>query len=133
MVSKKVTSLICVIAILAMVGAVNTSAYTFDDVIVEYWAGSGINEAIVVIDFGIDSYAFGYRWDSVTNYGKDMMDAVDAAGALDYTETEGFLNTISYDIYSNVGENGWPMDWWWYRCIPRTGLTTPPISCKTPG
>jgi len=81
---------------------------------VEYWAGTGSNEAIVVIDFGVDSYGFGYKWDTGTRYGKDLMDAVDAAGSLDYTETGGFLNTISYDSYSNVGQNGWPTDWWAY-------------------
>ena len=81
---------------------------------VEYWAGTGSNGAIVVIDFGVDSYAFGYRWDNGTKYGKDLMDAVDATGSLDYTETGSFLNTISYDSYYNAGQNGWPTDWWAY-------------------
>jgi hypothetical protein len=78
---------------------------------VEYWSGSGSNEAIVVVDFGVDSYAFGYRWESGTKYGKDLMDAVANADLLDYTETGGFLTTISYGSYSNVGQGGWPVDW----------------------
>jgi len=83
---------------------------------VEYWGGSGSNEAIIVIDFGVDSYAFGYKWDTGPNpkYGKDMMDAAVAAGSMSYTQSGGFLNTISYDGYSNIGENGWPTDWWAY-------------------
>jgi hypothetical protein len=81
---------------------------------VDYWTGAGSNEAIVVIDFGVDSYAFGYRWESGTKYGKDLMDAVANAGLLDYTETGGFLNTISYSSYSNIGQDGWPDDWWSY-------------------
>jgi len=29
---------------------------------IEYWGGSGSNEAVCVVDFGDDSHAFGYRW-----------------------------------------------------------------------
>jgi len=94
--------------------AASASAYKFNDVVVEYWAGSGGNEAVVVIDFGAESFAFGYRWDGGIKYGIDLMDAVAASGALDYTESGGFLNTISYGGYSNVGQDGWPMDWWSY-------------------
>ncbi len=92
---------------------INAGAYTIDDIEVEYWAGSGINEAIVVIDFGIDSYAFGYTWQEGIKTGKDMMDAVKAAGSLDYTETGGFLESISYGSYYNVGNN-YPDSWWAY-------------------
>ena len=106
---RRLVSLVLVFAIAASAGG-----YTFNDVAVEYWAGSGSNEAVVVIDFGEGSYAFGYRWDGGPKYGKNLMDAVAAAGSLDYNEAGGFLNTISYDGYSNIGENGWPTDWWSY-------------------
>ncbi|MHC4061363.1 MAG: PEP-CTERM sorting domain-containing protein [Planctomycetota bacterium] len=109
MASRRLMILVFVFAV-----ATDAGAYTFENVLVEYWAGSDGNEAVVVIDFGVDSYAFGYRWDSGTKYGKDLMDAVNAAGSLDYTDSSGFLNTISYDAYSNVGEDGWPGDWWAY-------------------
>jgi hypothetical protein len=82
--------------------------------VVEYWAGSGSNEAILVVDFGADSYAFGYRWEGGPKYGKDLLDAVDAAGALEHTEAGGFLTTLSYGAYVNTGQNGWPNDWWSY-------------------
>jgi len=101
-------------SVLVFVIAAGASAYTFDDVMIEYWAGSGINEAVVVIDFGVDSYAFGYRWNNGPKYGKDLMDAVVAAGSLDYTQTGVFLNTVSYATYSNIGQDGWPTDWWSY-------------------
>lgn len=109
MVWKRMLTLVLVCVIAASAGA-----YTFEDVVVEYWAGSGSNEAVVVIDFGVESFAFGYRWDGGTKHGKDLMDAVAAAGALNYTETSGFLSTISYCGYLNIGQGGWPADWWSY-------------------
>lgn len=109
MASRRLMSLVFVFAMAGEGGA-----YTFDEVEIEYWAGSGSSTAIVVVDFGIDSYAFGYRWGDGTQYGKDLMDAVAGGGGLDYTESGGFLNTISYGSYLNVGENGWPTDWWSY-------------------
>ncbi len=50
----------------------------FDDVIVEYWAGQGDNEALIVLDFDEDlSFAFGYKWDGQkTSY--DALLALDA-------------------------------------------------------
>ncbi|MCX5634463.1 MAG: hypothetical protein NTW55_01280 [Planctomycetota bacterium] len=109
MASKSVISLV-----LVFLTAANVCAYTLDDCLIEYWAGSGSNRAVVVIDFGPASYAFGYRWDGGTKYGKDLMAAVDLAGAMNYNQSYGFLNTISYDGYLNAGQNGWPGDWWVY-------------------
>jgi hypothetical protein len=108
MASKELMSLILVFAI-----AVSAYAYNFNDILVEYWAGNGSNESVVVIDFGIESFTFGYRWDG-TKYGKDLMDTIAAAGPLDYNDSAGFLNTISYGSYSNIGQVGWPADWWSY-------------------
>jgi hypothetical protein len=109
MVFRKLRSLVLVLAVAGSAGA-----YTLNDIVVEYWAGSGSNEAVVVIDFGQDSYAFGYRWDIGPKYGKDLMDAVAAAGVLNYTETWSFVNTISYRGYPNIGQGGYPTDWWSY-------------------
>ena len=109
MASRGAVSLFLVCVITAVAGA-----YTFDDIPIEYWAGSGSNEAVVVVDFGPASYAFGYRWEDGTKYRKDLMDAVDMAGALNYNQSGGFLNTISYGSYQNVGQNSWPTDWWAY-------------------
>ena len=91
MVTKIFASLVFVLS-----AAVAAGGHTFDDVVVEYWVGSGENEAVVVIDFGAESFSFGYRWQTGPKYGKDLMDAVAAAGGLDYNDDGGFLNTISY-------------------------------------
>ncbi len=109
MASRRVASVVVV-----FVFAANACGYTFNDIMIDYWTGSGSNEAVAVIDFGADSYAFGYRWDSGTKSGKDLMDAVDLGGTLNYTQSYGFLNTISYGSYQNIGQNGWPSDWWGY-------------------
>lgn len=53
-----VTVLCCALA--AQAGPYDFHGQTVD---VEYFAGSGSNEALMVVDFGADSYAFGYRWD----------------------------------------------------------------------
>jgi hypothetical protein len=91
-----------------------SDGFASHDAVIEYWAGSGRNEAVVVIDFGTDSYAFGYRWDEGTKSGKDLLDAVAAAGSLDYTEAGGFLATLSYGTHLEQGQGGWPDDWWSY-------------------
>ncbi|MBP7933639.1 MAG: PEP-CTERM sorting domain-containing protein [Phycisphaerae bacterium] len=52
----------------------------------EYWAGAGLNEAVLVVDFkatGGRAYTFGYRWDGPAT-GYDMITAVAAAGDLDF-------------------------------------------------
>jgi len=123
MASRRVVSVIVVFVI-----AANACGYTFDDCLVEYWAGSGSNEAVVVVDFGPASYAFGYRWEAGTKYGKDLMDAVDLTGTMNYTQSYGFLNTISYGDYQNVGQNGWPTDWWGYfTSTDGAGWTDAPV------
>jgi len=88
-----------------LVAATTGHGYTIDDVIIEYWAGSGDDEAVLVVDFGSSAnYAFGYRWNgSAVSW--DMLDAIDAAGSLEKTATNygtvtapGWLvDTISYD------------------------------------
>lgn len=91
---------------------------------VEYWAGLGQNSSIMVVDFGSQSYAFGYRWDDVAApsaalgsapNGFQMLTSVADAGGLDmtYTYFAGFGNsvsTISYDGHT-MGAVGWPTDW----------------------
>jgi hypothetical protein len=51
--------------------------YNGQDVDVEFWAGSGGSETLLIVDFSDaptpgDSYAFGYRWDG-TVYGWQML------------------------------------------------------------
>jgi hypothetical protein len=42
----------------------------------EYWIGSGANKAVAIVDFGDDSFAFGYRWDGSSTV-SDMLVAFD--------------------------------------------------------
>ena len=45
-----------------------------------YWVGNGSNQAILVVDFGSNAYAWGYRFDaSDESTALDMVMAVDAA------------------------------------------------------
>lgn len=56
---------------------------------VEYWTGSGSNEALLVIDWNnggawtSPSHAFGYRWDGADVNQQVLLNAVAANGALD--------------------------------------------------
>ncbi|MBL7223904.1 MAG: PEP-CTERM sorting domain-containing protein [Candidatus Brocadiae bacterium] len=67
------------------VGAVPYTALNGETYELDYWAGSGANEAVIVVDFNqgpSDVYAFGYRWDGVADGGKALT-AIVAEGALD--------------------------------------------------
>ncbi len=97
--------------------------YSFDDVLVESWTGEGNNEAICVVDFGANSYAFGYRWNgSATS--EQMLKALDTdgdGGGLDVQYHEdpdwGFaMDGFSYAGASIVGDPGWDprfLGFWW--------------------
>ncbi len=111
MVLKRALSLIFVFAIAASAGAVTYHGSA------EYTAGSGSNEATIVIDFDLDSYIlFTYKWDGSAS-GWDALDALDA-GALDVDATwyelyqSHFINdfdypgTVEYD-YGPDAVTGW--------------------------
>jgi hypothetical protein len=108
--------------------AVNTLAkgYTMQgrNITVDYWAGSGSNEAIVVIDwngingpYASESHAWGFKWEG-TAYVSDALAAIDTAGALDITTLYGggFVGDAYYnnplldgDNHTSAGFSGW---WW---------------------
>ena len=102
-------NLICLIVVLAITSSLAIATpvnFGGTWVEVEYWGGSGSNEAIVVVDFhatGGDSYAFGFKWDgSATGY--DALVAIDVAGALDFEATyySGSGYFIDNFYYNNV-------------------------------
>ena len=121
---KKV--LILVGLILMIGSAAQASLYSIQGgtVEVDYWAGSGSNESIIVIDwnqtngpYNTESHAWGYRWDG-TAYVSDALDAIDAAGALDmdFGYGGGFVNDAYYneasqgigtDNHTSAGYTGW--------------------------
>ncbi len=108
-----------VITILVMLAVSSAAfAYIFDgkDVKIEYWTGSGENEAICVIDFGPAYFAFGYRWDGAST-GFDMIQAIANNGDVELDlQNFGFgvfVNGITYNGYSKIGYGGGE-DWWHY-------------------
>lgn len=97
----------CMAGVLAFAVASAHAGYTVDDVEIEYWAGSGPAKSYLVVDFaatGDGSYAFGYEWDGTgTISAYDMIEAIDAAGALDVTATNwGDETTPNYFL-----DNAW--------------------------
>jgi hypothetical protein len=86
---------------------------------VDYWAGSGGNDTVVVIDWNntngpyvTENHAFGYSWDGTATV-QDALDAIDAAGALEVTGS-GFINYLDYNdgvdnhsMQSPTNYNGW--------------------------
>jgi len=76
MVSERVISLVFT---LGLVTSAAGATYTGD---VEYAAGSGSNQATIVVDFDLDNhFLFSYYWDGEAT-GWDALSAVDLAGAL---------------------------------------------------
>ena len=97
--------------IVLLVTLTSFAGYGFDDVIIEYWAGTGTNEAIIVVDFDNNANcAFGYRWDVLeTKTSYDALLAIDAAGA--------FTMTSHWDD----GEQGYFVDDLDYLAIQKRG------------
>lgn len=117
--------LLAFVGILAMTSAVNAAPYNLNGtwVEVDYWAGSGPNETILVIDWNqtngpylTECHAWGYRWEG-TRYLSDAIADVCAAGALDVTTSGGaFIDDAFYyapliddDYHTSAGYSGW---WW---------------------
>jgi len=111
------------------------------DLNIEYWAGTGSNEAVMIVDFlatGGQSYAFGYRWDGQAT-GYDMVQAVAAAGALDYLATDYGSMGVFIDNFFYDTEAGNP-DYYWSYWVgtaddgtvqwvsPSVGMSSRPLS-----
>jgi len=108
-------------ALLVSLMASGAQAYIFQggDVVVDYWAGSGANETLVVIDWNntngpyvSESHAFGYNWDGTATV-QDALDAIDSTGALEVIGS-GFINYLNYNdgtdnhsMQSPTDYNGW--------------------------
>jgi hypothetical protein len=85
---------------------------------IEYWAGTGAQRAVLVVDFGPGvSYAFGYRFDG-TKTGLDMLQAVSEAGGLSYTHNTEygapFVDSIRYMGRTMGAYRGYPDNWLCY-------------------
>lgn len=136
MASRRLMSLVIV---LAAAGIANGVIYDFNGVFVEieYWSGTGTNEALMVVDWKKDiSLAFGYKWNDSAMVG-DMFDAVDAASAKFYKEwvsgegdsaifgigydmdDDGFSKNDAGDYY----EEGWFENGFWAEYLSGDGQT----------
>lgn len=77
----------------------SASPYTdFDLSNIQYWVGSGSNEAALVVDFqmpsGTESYAWGYRWNG-TATGEDMFRAIAGTTVLRQRDGGAFEGTFT--------------------------------------
>ncbi len=104
-------------------------ALTFDQVLVENWVGLGNSTAMLVVDFGPKSFAFGYRFD-IDNQptGWDMLSAVADATDLDITVDMSwgspFITGISYQGYSGYYDSqNWQTSSWWEYWTSTDGET----------
>ncbi|MGD1042090.1 MAG: hypothetical protein ABR913_03375 [Sedimentisphaerales bacterium] len=121
---------------IVLVVSTRAMGYTMQglDIVVDYWAGAGSNETVVVIDWNqtngpyeTSSHAWGFRWDG-TAYLSDALAAIDAAGALNITTLYGgdfvgdafYCNpSIDSDNHTSVGYSGW----WWVGDTINGGVT----------
>lgn len=66
----------------------------FDGLAIEYWTGSGENEAVLGVDWNLGdspTLLFGYRWSTAeTRTGGDMLSAIDAASGRFYLDLQHF-------------------------------------------
>jgi hypothetical protein len=101
------------IFVLAAAGVSNGMICDFNGVSVEveYWTGTGINEAMMVVDWQEDtSLAFGYRWDNSATAG-DVLDAVDAASDKFYKEwVAGYGDAAAFGIGYDMDNDGFGKD-----------------------
>ena len=92
---------------------------TFDQVDVEYWTGTGSNSAMLVVDYGQDSFLFGYSWDGEAT-GWDMISQIADGGPLDITSGSwGGAYTIegisySYNDVLYEAKPDWDNYYWGY-------------------
>jgi len=135
-VDRRVASILAALS-LVIVAAGTVQAHSFEDVDVEFWAGSGTNEALLVLDWkGVGAYlAFGYRWSGAAT-GLSMLQAVrSASGGRLYVEwvpgypqqavfglgwdadDDGFSKTDPDDYY----QEGWLETSYWSYWLSTNG------------
>ena len=138
MVSRNVVIMVLVLAIVA-----SASVLTYDAP-VEYTAGAGENTMTFVVDYGLESFAFEYKWDTPAGpnevvTGWNALSAIDFAGAVDVNATDYgpgwgyFVNEIEYPTAENYdyGE-GVVAGWTYYGSVDGSSwVLNPGISSRT--
>ncbi len=112
--------MIAILAPVMMFAGAAANAYNFSDVKIEQWVGGGSKSAVVVVDFGTKSYAFGYKWEG-TKSGADMMVDINSANigmVLSYSIDPAFGIFVSDIAYNNQAKRAttgmWP-GWNYYN------------------
>ena len=103
---------------------------------IDYWAGSGANESVIVIDWNqtngpykTEFHCFGFRWDAPQTTVKDALTALEATGPLSviYAYGGGFIGDMIYDQTSVDGDYHTAgtdfFGWWWTGHTDDGGLT----------
>jgi len=115
-------------AVLMLAGGTRAAPYDFGVngwVEVDYWAGSGSLETIVVIDWNVTNgpyvspaHAWGYRWTG-TAYVSDALAAIETVGVLDLTYGYGggfllhaFYSDLDGDLHNTQSPTNYA-GWWW--------------------
>jgi len=108
--------LIAPLAIVATLLAAEAGAYTFNDAKIDQWVGTGAKSAVIVVDFGTASYAFGLNWNDVMN-SRLALETIAANTTLqvEIGPKWGMVNGIGYAghyLYSDTDEYD-PTAWGW--------------------
>ena len=125
---------ICLMIVMTFSAAADGYMMQGVDIVVDYWAGAGSNETIVVIDWNLtngpyetESHTWGFRWDG-TAYVSEALAAIDAAGALEVTTS--YAGQFVYDaFYQDLlidGDNHTSTNfsgWWWLGDTMNGGAT----------
>lgn len=115
--SSRSMILIMLLSLVLTALALPLSALTFDRVLVENWIGSGSNEAMLVVDFGEKSFAFGYRFDGQPtgwNLISDVASATELDITVDMSWGSPFITGISYKgYYGYYDPANWQTSNWW--------------------
>jgi len=108
---------------------------------IQFWVGTGSNEAGLIIDFNdgqtTESFVWGYRWDGVAS-GADMLIAVAAADSSLSISHGGngasgfFLSTASYLTHSETSDFAVDFESWGYYLAGGTAGDDTPGAGGTP-
>ena len=114
--------------IIAVLCVPNAGAYLIQglDLNIDYWAGAGAYESVIVIDWNntngpyqSEFHCFGFRWDDPQITVKDALTALEAAGplAISFAYGGGVICDIVYDQSAVDGDYHTAGDdyfgWWW--------------------
>lgn len=124
----KTLNCVCLIMVLTLPGITAATTYTGTP---QYSAGTGSNQATIVIDFDADvDFSFTYNWDGQAT-GWDALSAIDIAGSLNVDATDWgdfgmFVNDFTYPstqkfdygtgvntswaYYFSTDNDGWTID-----------------------